>query len=91
MVDWQVSWMRRRDLHILTSGGQTYTSDPRVSLLRQGKLGNSWTLKIMTAGKKDEGAYECQVNTEPKMTVTLYLTVLGKAQFLIFPIPPYST
>ncbi|ODN05219.1 Tyrosine-protein kinase transmembrane receptor ROR2 [Orchesella cincta] len=72
-----VSWIRKKDLHILTSGSHIYTSDPRVSLLREGKLLNSWTLKLSSVQKKDLGQYECQVNTEPKMTITLYLIVLG--------------
>ncbi|CAG7825099.1 unnamed protein product, partial [Allacma fusca] len=76
--DKTVSWIRRRDLHILTSGNHVYTSDPRVSLLRQGKLYNSWTLKIIRVSKKDEGAYECQVNTEPKLTASIFLLVFGR-------------
>ena len=34
----QVSWIRQRDVHILTMGGVVYTSDPRVAVSHSGDL-----------------------------------------------------
>ncbi|XP_021966852.2 uncharacterized protein LOC110862016 [Folsomia candida] len=78
--DKTVSWMRKRDLHILSSGNQIYTNDKRFSLLREGKSRNSYTIKISSSSKKDEGTYECQINTDPKMTATVHLIVLGSSE-----------
>ncbi|XP_063218514.1 protein CEPU-1-like [Bacillus rossius redtenbacheri] len=69
-----VSWIRSRDLHILTSGALTYTSDSRFAVLHpQGS--DSWTLRILGAQARDEGQYECQVNTDPKINFAVFLSV----------------
>jgi len=62
----------------MTSGDHVYTSDTRVNLLREGKFHDTWTLKILRVTQKDAGSYECQVNTEPKITTILHLVVLSK-------------
>ncbi|XP_055946665.1 titin-like isoform X1 [Argiope bruennichi] len=73
--DVQVSWVRQRDLHILTVGKYTYTSDQRFTSIH---LDNSevWTLEIKYVQKKDAGVYECQVSTEPKMSLSINLNVV---------------
>jgi len=39
----QVSWMRQRDLHILTTGMFTYTSDQRFSVVQHSHVdGEDW-------------------------------------------------
>ncbi|KAF8764720.1 lachesin-like isoform X2 [Argiope bruennichi] len=70
-----VSWVRQRDLHILTVGKYTYTSDQRFTSIH---LDNSevWTLEIKYVQKKDAGVYECQVSTEPKMSLSINLNVV---------------
>ncbi|KAG8192542.1 hypothetical protein JTE90_015177 [Oedothorax gibbosus] len=70
-----VSWVRQRDLHILTVGKYTYTSDQRFTSIH---LENSeiWTLEIKYTLKKDAGVYECQVSTEPKMSLSISLNVV---------------
>lgn len=73
----QVSWIRKRDLHILTAGILTYTSDQRFQVIRPDKSDN-WTLQIKFPQKRDSGIYECQVNTEPKMSLAFRLNVIGK-------------
>uniref|UniRef100_A0A1B0DQ39 Ig-like domain-containing protein n=2 Tax=Phlebotomus papatasi TaxID=29031 RepID=A0A1B0DQ39_PHLPP len=69
-----ISWMRKRDLHILTSNTFTYTSDQRFSVEH---LANSddWNLRIEYAQRRDSGIYECQVNTEPKINMAFHLDV----------------
>lgn len=76
----QVSWIRKRDLHILTAGVFTYTSDQRFQVIRPEKSEN-WTLLIKFPQQRDSGIYECQVNTEPKMSLAFWLNVVGKTIF----------
>lgn len=73
----QVSWIRKRDLHILTAGILTYTTDQRFQVIRPDKSDN-WTLQIKYPQLRDSGVYECQVNTEPKMSLPFRLNVIGK-------------
>ncbi|XP_001600432.2 fibroblast growth factor receptor-like 1 isoform X3 [Nasonia vitripennis] len=69
-----VSWMRSRDLHILTSGQYTFSSDERFQ--PQHLAGSdAWTLQLDQVKKSDAGRYECQVNTEPKMMYAVQLIV----------------
>ncbi|KAK6624284.1 hypothetical protein RUM44_011143 [Polyplax serrata] len=71
----EVSWIRKRDLHILTAGILTYTSDQRFQVNRPDKSEN-WTLQIKFPQLRDAGIYECQVNTEPKMSLAFRLNVI---------------
>lgn len=73
----QVSWIRKRDLHILTAGILTYTSDQRFQVIRPDKSDN-WTLQIKFPQLRDSGVYECQVNTEPKISLPFVLNVIGE-------------
>ncbi|XP_049316451.1 zwei Ig domain protein zig-8 isoform X6 [Bactrocera dorsalis] len=73
-----VSWMRKRDLHILTTNIYTYTGDQRFSILHP-PGGDDWDLKIDYAQKRDSGIYECQVNTEPKINLAVSLEVNAEA------------
>ncbi|CAH2235323.1 jg5893 [Pararge aegeria aegeria] len=58
----QVSWIRKRDWHILSSGKFTYTNDERFQVLH-GEGSEDWTLQIKFVQKRDNGTYECQVGT----------------------------
>ncbi|KYB26745.1 hypothetical protein TcasGA2_TC010603 [Tribolium castaneum] len=58
----QVSWVRRRDWHILSSGLFTYTNDERFQILHA-EGSDDWTLQIKFVQKRDNGTYECQVST----------------------------
>ncbi|CAG9863235.1 unnamed protein product [Phyllotreta striolata] len=58
----QVSWVRRRDWHILSSGVFTYTNDERFQILHA-EGSDDWTLQIKYVQKRDNGTYECQVST----------------------------
>lgn len=60
----QVSWVRRRDWHILTSGMFTYTNDERFQVSHTDG-GDDWNLQIKYVQKRDNGTYECQVS-EPE-------------------------
>jgi len=60
-VRFQISWVRRRDWHILTSGMFTYTNDERFTVLHA-EGSDDWTLQIKYVQKRDNGTYECQVS-----------------------------
>lgn len=49
-----VSWIRHRDIHILTVGSYTYTSDQRFQATHH-KETDDWTLQIKWAQKRDGG------------------------------------
>lgn len=73
----QVSWIRKRDLHILTVGILTYTNDQRYQSLHSDGS-DEWTLRITSPQPRDSGVYECQISTEPKISLAFRLSVIGK-------------
>ncbi|KAF2878904.1 hypothetical protein ILUMI_27264 [Ignelater luminosus] len=75
--DRAVSWIRKRDLHILTVGILTYTNDQRFQSLHTDGS-DEWTLKVTSPQTRDSGIYECQVSTEPKISQAFKLNVVGK-------------
>ncbi|KAK3857866.1 hypothetical protein Pcinc_035913 [Petrolisthes cinctipes] len=71
----QVSWIRWRDLHVLTTGNFTYTSDTRFKALHL--LGSPfWTLQVETPRVEDSGDYKCQVSTQPMISRLFTLNVV---------------
>ena len=57
----QISWIRLRDWHILTTGVLTYTSDSRFQVLhKEGSY--DWILQIKYVQQRDAGEYDCQVS-----------------------------
>ncbi|MPC41045.1 hypothetical protein E2C01_034626 [Portunus trituberculatus] len=70
----QVSWIRGRDLHVLSSGQITFSSDARLSVAHSQ---DSWTLTIKFSQPRDAGTYSCQINTQPPQAVWYNLTVIG--------------
>ncbi|XP_045481839.1 myosin light chain kinase, smooth muscle-like [Harmonia axyridis] len=80
--DRAVSWIRKRDLHILTVGILTYTNDQRFQSLHTDGS-NEWTLKVTSPQVRDSGIYECQVSTEPKISQAFKLNVVvSKAKIM---------
>ena len=76
--------MRHRDIHILTAGAYTYTSDQRFQALHRQNTGQSsewseWTLCIKWAQERDQGLYECQISTIPVKSHQFRLNVVGKS------------
>ncbi|XP_048524247.1 zwei Ig domain protein zig-8 [Dendroctonus ponderosae] len=70
-----VSWVRHRDIHLLTVGRYTYTSDQRFEAKHTPHT-DEWTLRIRYAQKKDSGIYECQISTTPPVGIPVYLTIV---------------
>ena len=56
----QISWIRLRDWHILTTGVLTYTSDSRFQVLHK-EGSHDWVLQIKYVQQRDAGEYGCQV------------------------------
>ncbi|XP_018575073.1 zwei Ig domain protein zig-8 [Anoplophora glabripennis] len=71
----QVSWVRHRDIHLLTVGRYTYTSDQRFEAIHTPHT-EEWTLRIRYPQKKDSGIYECQISTTPPVGHPVHLTIV---------------
>ena len=64
-----VSWVRKRDSHILTVDRETLISDNRfISMDKKDKMYNIITLAINKIKEEDRGSYECQVSSQPKIS-----------------------
>lgn len=61
-----------------------FTADARFSVLHPEGDSSAWTLQLRGAQPQDQGLYECQVNTEPKMKQAVLLTVTGMYVLLNF-------
>uniref|UniRef100_A0A1A9VX27 Ig-like domain-containing protein n=1 Tax=Glossina austeni TaxID=7395 RepID=A0A1A9VX27_GLOAU len=73
--DGVVSWIRKKDYHLLTVGLTTYSSDERFSATHL-KHSEDWTLQIKYVQSRDAGIYECQVSTHPPTSIFLHLNVV---------------
>ncbi|XP_037950442.1 probable serine/threonine-protein kinase MARK-A isoform X2 [Teleopsis dalmanni] len=78
----QVSWVRHRDVHLLTVGRYTYTSDQRFRAIHQPQT-DDWTLQIKYPQHRDSGIYECQISTTPHMSHYIYLNVVEPSTEII--------
>ena len=82
LVIFQVSWIRHRDLHILTVGKYLFTTDERFQALHKDGS-DEWILFIKYAQIRDSGVYECQISTQPVRSIFINLNVVGKRSHLI--------
>ncbi|XP_055689386.1 zwei Ig domain protein zig-8-like isoform X2 [Lutzomyia longipalpis] len=74
--DRYVSWIRRRDHHVLIVNDFVYTSDPRISKQEPSPGKNVWNLMISNVRQSDAGEYECQVSTEPDIKNRITLKII---------------
>ncbi|KAL0278416.1 UNVERIFIED_CONTAM: hypothetical protein PYX00_000244 [Menopon gallinae] len=70
-----VSWVRHRDIHLLTVGRYTYTSDQRFQSIHSPQT-EDWTLQVRYPQRRDSGMYECQVSTTPPIGHSMHLSVV---------------
>ncbi|XP_074597651.1 uncharacterized protein LOC141852522 [Brevipalpus obovatus] len=75
LADKTVSWVRQRDLQILTWGRDTYVGDSRFRSLNY-LNSNEWTLEIRDAKMDDTGVYQCQISSSPKLSTSVFLRVI---------------
>ena len=57
-----------------------FSSDPRIAVVfpnRPGQTAGTWRLQISQASVRDEGEYQCQVNSEPKESADVTLVARG--------------
>ncbi|XP_068205507.1 uncharacterized protein [Palaemon carinicauda] len=73
--NYTVSWVRARDIHLLTAGLITYSSDQRFVPSNPGG-GEKWMLRIHHVKFTDSGTYLCQISLSLpiSMAVTLQVT-----------------
>ncbi|KAG7171547.1 Hemicentin-1-like 10, partial [Homarus americanus] len=72
--NYTVSWVRGRDIRLLTSSSATYTTDTRFVAVNPSG-GQQWILKIHYVRKSDAGVYLCQVSTTPPISLNVNLSV----------------
>ncbi|CAB4058508.1 unnamed protein product [Lepeophtheirus salmonis] len=84
-----ISWLRHDNLHILTVGRYTYTSDSRFEPINPEGT-NEWILRIRHAANEDSGVYECQISSQPVKSlfvnlriVTPIASILGKNEMFV--------
>ena len=53
------------------------SGDNRFSCLHSSQS-DTWTLQIRYTQLRDMGEYQCQVNTEPKISMSVFLHVTGE-------------
>ncbi|CAH1127757.1 unnamed protein product [Ceutorhynchus assimilis] len=73
--DGTVSWIRRKDYHLLTVGLATYSSDDRFQAIHL-QHSEDWTLQIKFVQQRDGGLYECQVSSHPPTSIFIQLNVV---------------
>eukprot|EP00092_Neocalanus_flemingeri_P060116 GFUD01072014.1.p1 GENE.GFUD01072014.1~~GFUD01072014.1.p1 ORF type:complete len:375 (+),score=135.99 GFUD01072014.1:199-1323(+) len=82
--EYTVSWIRADDVTILSVGHLAFSSDKRISVVqvpRPRLSASDWNLSIENASLEDDGMYECQVNTDPKINYKVFLTVADPAKY----------
>lgn len=80
LEDQMVIWIRNSDLQILTAGCRTFTADRRFKVNHENSVdATDWSLLITNVKIADQGQYECQINTEPKMKLNINLLVKGES------------
>ncbi|CRK88394.1 CLUMA_CG002171, isoform A [Clunio marinus] len=77
-----VSWIRHRDLHILSVSTYTFSSDLRFQTSHH-RTTNEWTLLIKYVQKRDAGSYECQVSSQPIKSFFVNLNVIVPTAFIL--------
>ncbi|KOC69551.1 Titin [Habropoda laboriosa] len=70
-----VSWIRRRDSHILSVDRTMFIPDERFQALFV-DASDTWTLQVKYVQDRDEGEYECQISTDPKKSHIIKLNIV---------------
>lgn len=80
---WKVSWIRRRDSHILSVDRTMFIPDERFQALFV-DASDTWTLQVKYVQARDEGEYECQISTDPKKSHIIKLNIVGEIAWTFF-------
>ena len=57
-----------------------FISSKRISVYTEPL--DTWVLKVESVVEKDEGVYDCHLNQDPPVKMSLYLTVRGRASLV---------
>ena len=79
LVPLQVTWIRHRDVHVLTVGEYTYTTDERFTA-RHNRATDEWVLVIKYVQERDAGVYECQIPTATSKSYPVQLNIVGESR-----------
>ncbi|XP_042856813.1 titin-like [Penaeus japonicus] len=71
----QVSWLKKDEDHLLTAGGQVYSSESKYSVSHARHL-KLWELSVRDVRFSDAGLYECQLTTHPPTSTFFTLKVV---------------
>eukprot|EP00092_Neocalanus_flemingeri_P001106 GFUD01001179.1.p1 GENE.GFUD01001179.1~~GFUD01001179.1.p1 ORF type:complete len:378 (+),score=135.13 GFUD01001179.1:223-1356(+) len=88
-----VSWLRGDDVTVLSVGHLAFSSDKRIGVVqvpRPRLSASDWNLSIENTSLADDGMYECQVNTDPKINYKIALTVRDPAKSIQRDSPYYD-
>ena len=72
---------------VLSVGHLAFSSDTRISVVQVSRprlSASDWNLSIENVSLVDDGMYECQVNTDPKINYKVFLKVTGWKNFSNF-------
>lgn len=72
----RVSWVRHRDVQILSVDGNVFTTDKRFNSLQSNQDDGRFTLMISRVRPSDEGIYECQISTKPTKSLFINLLII---------------
>jgi len=75
LIKKSVSWLRHKDVNLLSVGTYVYTKDSRMMVSEDLSRGE-WELRITDIHHSDAGNYECQINTNPLLSHTITLSVV---------------
>jgi len=75
LIKKSVSWLRHKDVNLLSVGTYLYTKDSRMMVSEDLSRGE-WELRITEIRHSDAGNYECQINTNPLLSHTITLSVV---------------
>ncbi|XP_069975092.1 zwei Ig domain protein zig-8-like [Penaeus vannamei] len=70
-----VSWLKKDEDHLLTAGGQVYSSESKYSVSHARHL-KLWELSVRDVRFSDAGLYECQLTTHPPTSTFFTLKVV---------------
>ncbi|CAG0924035.1 unnamed protein product [Notodromas monacha] len=86
-----LSWFRKKDYHILTSGRHSFTNDDRFTPLHQ-EGSDEWLLQMKNVKMGDNGTYQCQVATPNGiLSRKIELTVVVPEAFILGANKDYHT
>ncbi|XP_042203798.1 T-lymphocyte activation antigen CD86-like [Homarus americanus] len=71
-----VSWIRRKDHHLITVGDKIYSNDERFQVTHSDHT-QDWTLHLHYAQLHDAGVYECQLSAHPPIGVFTSLNIIA--------------